>query len=205
MHSVLSLSACIFRLRYFIYGFPLKVHIAYLRYLVVCHSTAMIGREKKVGSHILMMSVCTSLAIGLASFVNREDVHMFLTCMGKEEWFIYDLKTPFVPYVGGENIKFNPFRFSMYVVGYTFIAVVPILYHNIFKFRQIQDTSIKGKAGEMYANQFRLFCTISGISEKDRNKRKQKNLVSTRLNFIAWILQVSYNLDNEPKGMCRYV
>ena len=31
---------------------------------------------------------------------------------------------------------------------------------------------------------------ISGISEKDRARRKRKNFVSTKLNFIAWISQV---------------
>ena len=32
---------------------------------------------------------------------------------------------------------------------------------------------------------------ISGISEEERKQRNQKNLVSTQLNFIGWLLQAS--------------
>ena len=33
--------------------------------------------------------------------------------------------------------------------------------------------------------------TIAGISEEERKQRNQKNIVSTQLNFIGWILQAS--------------
>ena len=114
---------------------------------MVCHATAMIGRENYLGSQIQKLSVCTSLGIGLASFFFRENTFSFLYCMGKMEWFIFDLKKPFQPFAGGYGIKlpfFNPFRLSVNAVGFAFIFVVPILYYKIFKFRKKQDTSTKG-------------------------------------------------------------
>ena len=37
-------------------------------------------------------------------------------------------------------------------------------------------------------------CTITGISEEERTNRYQKNLVSTQMNFIGWLLQASLEM-----------
>jgi hypothetical protein len=77
------------------------------------------------------------------------------------------------------------------MVGSTFIFVVPVLYYKIFKFRQKQDNSVQGRERKKKLIVSDILC-ISGLSEGGRARRKQKNLVSTKLNLIAWILQVEY-------------
>jgi hypothetical protein len=106
------------------------------------------GKEKQIGNQILKLSFYTSLGIALLSLKYRENTSYFLFCMGKMELFYFDLKHPFSPPLRGAYIKlplFNPFRLSVNIVGYAFFVVIPILYYKIFKFRQKQDTSIKGK------------------------------------------------------------
>ena len=117
------------------------------RYLMVCHAQTMVGRQKKIGRQIVKILICTSIGIGLASFINRRHTETFLTCMGRMELFVFDLRNPFHSLIGGDIIKLpisNPFRLCIYVVGYAFILVVPFCYYKIFKFRQKQDISIKG-------------------------------------------------------------
>ena len=109
----------------------------------------MLGRENNIGRQIMKLSLLTSLGIGLTSLIYRENIKMFLFCMGKMEWLVFDLQNPFLPFVGGAGITlkfFNPFRLSVNTVAFAFIIVVPILYYKIFKFRQKQDNSIEGMA-----------------------------------------------------------
>ena len=105
------------------------------RYLMVCHAQAMVGRQKCIGRQIVKISIFTSIGFGLASFINRRNTHTFLTCMGRMELFVFDLRNPFNSLIGGDNIKLpfsNPFRLCIYVVGYAFILVVPCCYYKIF-------------------------------------------------------------------------
>ena len=67
--------------------------------------------------------------------------------MGRMELFVFDLRNPFLPLIGGDILKLpvsHPFRLSIYLVAYAFLFVVPFCYYKIFKFRQKQDISIKG-------------------------------------------------------------
>ena len=134
---------------------------------MVCHATAMVGREKSVGEHILHLSLYVSLGIGLASLLYRENCYIFLACMGKMELFVLDLESPFLPFVGGKLVKLsfmNPFRFCANVVGFSFIVIVPILYFLIFQFRLYQDTHVQGDDGmnahKSLLNKFPLFRTL---------------------------------------------
>ena len=118
------------------------------RYLMVCHAQSMIGKQKNIGRQIVKMSICTSFGIGLASFIQRRNTQTFLTCMGQMELFVFDLNRPLPPLIGGDIIKLpvsHPFRLCIYVVGYAFLLIVPFCYYKIFKFRQKQDISIRGK------------------------------------------------------------
>ena len=118
------------------------------RYLVVCHAAALVGREKNVRQHILRLTINVPIGIGIASWLYRENVHIFLNCMGKMELFMFNLDNPFQPFVGGWLIKLsllNPFRFCVNAVSFSFTVVVPILYFNIFKFRLYQDANAPGK------------------------------------------------------------
>ena len=119
-----------------------------VRYLMVCHATFMINNEKRIGSCILKCVACTSMWLGLACIYHRDHMRMFLECMGRSEWFIMNLKNPFLPFDRGEGIAlefFNPFRLSINIIAFSFIIVVPVLYYKIFQFRAKQDSRIQGK------------------------------------------------------------
>ena len=131
----------------------------------------------------------TSLGFGVASIFYSDSIIIFHQCMGKEERFHLDILGRILP--RGILIRlefFNPFRLCFNTAGVLFIFVVPILYFHIFKFRKRQDNSIQGISVKVNINSKMIF---QGISKVDRNKRKQKNIVSTHLNFTAWFLQVT--------------
>ena len=160
---------------------------------MVCHAQAMVGRQKNIGRQIVKIPICTSIGIGLASFIYRMNTDTFLTCMGRMELLVFDLSNPFIPLIGGDIIKLpmsNPFRLCIYVVAYAFLLVVPFCYYKIFKFRQKQDISIKGMQAKT-VKRLSINDTITGIDEGARTKRKQKNIFSARINFIAWIIEVN--------------
>ena len=118
------------------------------RYLMVCHSQSMVGKQKNIGRQIVKIPICTSIAIGLASFIQRRKIQTFLTCMGQMELFVFDWNTPSLHFSGGDIIKLplsDPFRLCVYIVACAFLFIVPFCYYKIFKFRQKQDISIKGK------------------------------------------------------------
>ena len=113
----------------------------------------MIGREKLLGNQILRFSIYTPLVFGLLAFYYKENTLPFLFCMGKMEWFYFDLHFPISNQIGGAGVTlefFNPFRISVNIIGYSFIIIVPTLYYKIFKFRKVQDTSILGMNHRKY-------------------------------------------------------
>ena len=75
------------------------------------------------------------------------------------------------------------------------MVLVPVLYARIFWFRKTHDARTRGgnnrkiKAYNMY------FFLFLGISEMERKRRIESNSISTKINFIAWVLEVtSHNL-----------
>ena len=161
---------------------------------MVCHAQAMVGRQKNIGKQIVKITICTSIGIGLASFIHRRNIQTCLTCVGRMELFVFDLRNHFPPLIGGDIIKLplsNPFRHCIYVVGYAFLFIVPFCYFKIFKFRRKQDISIKGSQRTVLRLSIN---TISGIDERARSRRKKKNIFSARINCIAWIMEVNYSL-----------
>ena len=117
------------------------------RYLMVCHASTMMGREKDLGQRIQDLTVFVSVGLGVISLVYRESIRIFLLCMGKEERFRFDIENFARQFQGGIEIKlpfFHPFRLSVNMAVFSHIFVVPILYFTIFTFRKKQDTSIQG-------------------------------------------------------------
>ena len=133
----------------------MKIHtlsLSICRYLVVCKGSLVIGREKKVGQHILQLMICFSVGIGVAAFAYSHHIRIFLMCMGTEERFNFDIDNFFQQSTGGVGIRlgfFHPFRLSFNIAAFAYIVVVPILYHKIFKFRKFQDKTVKGKSDQM--------------------------------------------------------
>ena len=114
---------------------------------MVCHASSMIGREKELGQQIQNLTVCLSVGLGVISLFYKESINIFLLCMGKEERFKFDVENFDQRFPGGSGIKltfFHPFRLCVNLAVFSFIFVVPILYHMIFKFRRKQDRSIQG-------------------------------------------------------------
>ena len=124
------------------------VLISYLhRYLVVCNASSVVGREKKIGHHILKLVVYFSIGIGVASFAYSDSIRIFLMCMGKEERFKFNMENIIEKRLGGVGIQlefFHPFRLSFNIAIFSFAFVVPILYYRIFKFRKKQDSKVQG-------------------------------------------------------------
>ena len=114
---------------------------------MVCHASTLMGREKNLGRKIRDLTVCLSLGLGVISLACRDSLSIFLFCMGREENFKFDMENFAQQPVGGNGIRlsfFHPFRLIVNTAAFAFIFVVPILYHKIFKFRKMQDKSIRG-------------------------------------------------------------
>ena len=124
----------------------------FFRYLMVCHSQAIAGREKIIGNKARDFLIMTSLGFGVASIFYSDSITIFHFCMGKEERLHLDILGQ--PAKSGVLSKqkalmirldfFNPFRLSFNIAVFLFIFVVPLLYYQIFKFRKKQDNSIQG-------------------------------------------------------------
>jgi hypothetical protein len=112
----------------------------------------MVGKETKVGNQIRDLVVLFSIGIGISSHVYSENTFIYLLCMGREEKFEFNFDNFFQEFVGGIHFKLemiHPFRFSVNVAAFSFILVVPILYHKIFNFMKAQNTNIKGMSTKM--------------------------------------------------------
>ena len=161
---------------------------------MVCHAQAMVGRQKNIGRKIVKIHICTSIGIGLASFIYRINTETFLTCMGRMELFVFDLSDPFLPLIGGDLIKLplsNPFRLGIYVVGYAFILVLPFFITR-FSSSDKGRTSLSKVCRKKTVERLSINQTITGIDEGARSRREQKNIFSARINCIAWIIEVLY-------------
>ena len=137
-------------------------------------------------------AIC-SIFVGILSFYYRNNTHIFLLCMGREEWFAYDLNNMSHKLVGATGLNLehtHPWRILMCVALLGFNILVPMLYYKIFKFRKEQNISITGNQFNFLF--FGCWAIITGISAEVRKKRKWRNLASTKINLLAWILQERY-------------
>ena len=118
------------------------------RYVIVCHAHKVHGKEKRIGKLFKNCLLLTSLYEGLASLTVTKHVHSYMLCMGQEEDWKMNLKNPFEPVIKGFATKlpfFHYYRFSILILGFSFIFIVPIIYFKIFYFRWKHDKKIKGK------------------------------------------------------------
>jgi len=124
--------------------------------------------------------ICSAFVVSLVSCLpilfNPELSRTYLLCVGREEQFSYNL-ADFYRDSGpaGLEVKgslwhltrgtFNLGNFSMFIL-------VPIFYLAIFMFRSNQ-------------------APVPGVSETERQRRKQSNLFTTKITFIAWLIEVT--------------
>ena len=85
-----------------------------------------------------------------------------------------------------------PMRLLPNIPTFMFILVVPALYGNIYRFRKKHSTTTLGWCWSGY---LRTSWYISlGVSESERERRKQSNILTTKINFLAWIIEVIFQL-----------
>ena len=66
-----------------------------------------------------------------------------------------------------------------------------MFYFLIYKFRKSQAARIQGKQDDMVRY---LVLLPSGISEDVKTKRKERNIVTTAVNFAVWLIEVTFLL-----------
>ena len=84
-------------------------HLFY-RFIVVCNSSAVIGRERRLGNLILKMSMSPSVGFGILSLIYKNHVFTYLFCIGTLENFYFNIEHPFSFPVGGAAIKLSFFQ-----------------------------------------------------------------------------------------------
>ena len=75
--------------------------------------------------------------MGLMSIVYRDNNLIYLHCMGREEWFKFDLENLFTKFVGGNSLNMentHPLRVLINTGMFSFVFVVPVLYLYSFYF-----------------------------------------------------------------------
>jgi|ERR1712098_33209 len=99
----------------------------------------------------------------------------FTVCTGKEEVFWYNLTDFYtiLPPHGKESrgYLYHPTRLLANMIGVGFLVMVPILYAIIYRFR-------KNNANNQ-----------QGLSEAERTRRIFSNKLTTKINFMAWLLE----------------
>ena len=93
------------------------------------------------------MFILTLVSIVIVSILYRNNTHIYLLCMGREEAFKHDLGDFTKEVGGGVSMKMellHPFRILLNISTLSFIVLVPVLYYKIFTFRKFQDSSVQG-------------------------------------------------------------
>ena len=83
-----------------------------------------------------------------------------------------------------------PQRLFPNIVNFAFVLFVPAMYGAIFRFRKNHTTRTQGWY-QLRGDEINLNCISGqGISESERERRKQSNLLTTKINFMAWVIEV---------------
>ena len=101
---------------------------------MVCHSSAIAGREKNVGKTVRDLLILISVGIAFESIFYSDSILIFLHCMGKEERFYLEIlgQKPGTGTFTRLEIL-SPFRLSYISAGFSFLFIVHIFYYKIFK------------------------------------------------------------------------
>ena len=106
--------------------------------------------------------------------------------------FRFNLSDFFAP-VKFHGVEFQgplwvPTRLFPNIVGSSFVLIVPCLYGAIFRFRKEHTITIQGRVSDLKHGRNKQITL--GISESERERRKQSNLLTTKINFLAWLIEV---------------
>ena len=164
----------------------------YIIYLMVCKAifAFKIG-EKVLTSIFFKFTICVPVLYGITTSFYLNKIRLFLICMGKEERFLYEVSDFFENSSSGTSIKLtflHPFRLCFNFIAFSFVFIDPLFYFLIFKFRNSHTTSVQGNN-----------VSYVGISEAEKALRKEKNIVSTHVNFTVWLFEVIFEDISKTK------
>jgi hypothetical protein len=184
-----SVHVCTFRICYnFFVNFLnrlLPVGIVAYRFVYVCKSHWVnTGSQRKIFHNSITFFIL-SLILGLTfgCFYYREKYLFFQECMGQEGFYE---SVDYNGYLFHLSI-FNPFHFLSVLVFFLHSLLLPVGYLAIYFFRKHHDS------------------ITSGLTDKSRNNRKNRNVVTAKINTIIWLSEVCSYLVMIPQGNFFFV
>jgi hypothetical protein len=188
-HDISSVYICSFRVCYsFFVSFLnrlLPVGIVTYRYVYVCKSHwVQTGSQRKIFQNSITL-ILLGLVVGLTCgcFLYREKYLHFWACMGQEGF------SKSQGYTGMHFLLpiYNPFHLLSVLVFFIHSLVLPIGYLAIYFFRKQQDS------------------LTSGLTDKSRNSRKNRNIVTAKINAIIWLSEFCSYLVLLPQNNIFFV
>ena len=164
----------------------LPVGIVFYRYVYVCKSSWVLTAQQRKNVNLFICSIIVSLTVvlSLCSFLYKEKYLIYLKCMGEEDKF----PDP------QANVKllwllplYHPFHLLSIITFFSHTLLAPLGYFIIYVFRQ------------------KLDCETKGINESSRIARKNRNIVTTKFNFLIWLSEASSVFVLVPKGKTFFI
>ena len=153
----------------------------------------------------------SSFATGIFVAASRSSI-TFLRCLDREEvfrWsdnqkgfgelsacFRHNLSNFYAPVKShGAELQgplWHPQRLFPNIVNFAFVLFVPAMYGAIFRFRKNHTTRTQGWCQLRKLKINRSYISGQGISQPERERRTQSNLLTTKINFLAWVIEVTW-------------
>ena len=187
--DISSVYFCSFRICYmFFVSFLnrlLPVGIVTYRYVYVCKSHwVQTGSQRKIFQNSITLILLGLVAVLTSGcFFYREKYLHFWDCMGQEGFSLSQ------GYTGMHFLLpiYNPFHLLSVLVFFIHSLIVPIGYLAIYFFRKQQDS------------------LTSGLTDKSRNSRKNRNIVTAKINAIICLSEFCSYLVLIPQNNIFFV
>ena len=151
----------------------LPVGIVIYRYIYVCKSSWVHTEDKRSNLEVALSTSLLVIPLGLAfgSWVYQDKYIKFLNCMAKQN-ILFEFEQEMTGWAFDLPI-YHPFRALNIIAFFSFSVLVPAGYYLIYRFR---------KKDNYY---------VDGLNERSRLIRRHKNIVSTQVNMVNWIIEMS--------------
>ena len=111
-------------------------------------------------AHLLNVATTLATCLTVATAVAYSDkIHTYTACLGREETFLYDLDNlVFDDVTAWRRVHsryinqpfLHPFKQVVFLVYFSYILVVPAAYMAIYYFRRKNDSTVPGRAMDVY-------------------------------------------------------
>ena len=151
----------------------LPVGIVIYRYIYVCKSSWVPDADKRSNLEVALSTSILAITLGLTfgSWVYQDKYIKFLNCLGKQN-ILFQFDQEMTGWAFDLPI-YHPFHALTTIAFFTFSVLVPAGYFLIYRFR---------KRDNYY---------VHGLNERSRLIRRHKNIVSTQVNMVNWIIEMS--------------